>query len=67
MINSGVQNERHSNISYITFIVRMCRKQTCISEVMIISALMCIASVTKDKNKLPESPVRSGKQCNLSK
>lgn len=49
MINSGVQNERHSNLYYITFRVRMFRKQTCISEVMIISALMCIASVTKDK------------------
>jgi len=49
MINSGVQNEHLSNLYYITFIVRMFRKQTCISEVMIISALMYIASVTKGK------------------
>lgn len=49
MIDSGVQNERQSNLYYITFTVRMLRKQTCISEVLIISALMCITSDTKAK------------------
>lgn len=49
MINSGVQDERHSNLCYVTFMARMFRKQTRTSQIVIISALMCIASVTKDK------------------
>lgn len=49
MINSEVPNEYHSNLYYFTFIVRMFRKQTCIYEVMTISALTSIASVTEDK------------------
>lgn len=46
----------------------MFRKQTCIYEVMTISAIMYIASVTEDKkNKLLESPIRAGGLCNVNK
>lgn len=43
-----VQNENHSNFYYVIFIVRMFRKQTCMYEIITISALMCIASFRKD-------------------
>lgn len=48
VINLQVQNEDRSNFNYTAFIVRMFRKQTCMYEIITISALMCIASFRKD-------------------